>query len=49
MAKLWWMIEKDLISELRSGLAWPPMCLFGLVAAAVFSLQMELLPDDAAN
>jgi heme exporter protein B len=46
VGRVWWMIEKDLVWELRSGLAWPPMCLFGLVAGAVFCLQMELLPDE---
>jgi len=45
VSKLWWMVQKDLVSELRTGLVWPPMCLFGLLVAAVFSFQMELLAD----
>ena len=44
-AKLWWLIHKDLVSECRARLVWPAMLLFGVVVALVFSLQMDLLPD----
>jgi len=44
MTKLWWLIEKDLLTEYRARRVWPAMLLFGIVVALVFSLQMELLP-----
>jgi len=44
-AKLWWMIQKDLVSELRARRVWPAMFLFGIVVAAVFSVQMDLLAE----
>jgi len=44
-AKLWWMIHKDLISECRARLVWPAMLLLGVVVAVVFSVQMDLLPQ----
>jgi len=43
--KLWWMIHKDLISECRARLVWPAMLLMGVVVAVVFSVQMDLLPQ----
>ncbi|HUT12828.1 MAG TPA: heme exporter protein CcmB [Thermoguttaceae bacterium] len=45
-AKLWWMIHKDLISECRARLVWPAMLLLGVVVAVVFSVQMDLLPEE---
>lgn len=45
MAHLWWIIQKDLVSEFRSRRAWPTMLLLGIVVGLVFSLQMDLLPD----
>lgn len=44
-AKLWWIIHKDLVSECRARRVWPAMLMFGIVVALVFSLQMDLLPD----
>ncbi len=44
-AKLWWIIHKDLISECRARRVWPAMLLLGIVVALVFSIQMDLLPD----
>lgn len=44
-AKLWWIVQKDLLSEYRARRVWPAMLLFGIVVALVFSLQMDLLPD----
>ena len=41
-AKLWWMIQKDLVSEWRTRRVWPAMLLFGAVVAMLFSLQMDL-------
>ncbi len=46
MAKLWWMIHKDLVSECRAGRVWPAMLLLGIVVAVLFSLQMDLPGDD---
>ncbi|MBI1900714.1 MAG: heme exporter protein CcmB [Planctomycetia bacterium] len=40
------IIHKDLVSEFRSRRAWPAMLLVGVVAALVFSLQMDLLPHE---
>jgi heme exporter protein B len=44
-AKLWWMIQKDLVSEWRSHRVWPAMLLFGAVVAMLFGLQMDLPPQ----
>ena len=44
-AKLWWLIQKDLITEIRSKRAWPAMLLLGVVVAVVLTVQMRLLPD----
>ena len=41
-AQIWWMIQKDLVSEWRSRRAWPAMILLGIVVAVVFSVQMDL-------
>lgn len=43
--KLWWLIHKDLVVEYRTRQAWPAMLLLGIVVAVVFSLQMELPPQ----
>ena len=40
-----WIIYKDLISEFRTKRTWPSMFLLGLVVAVVFTMQMELLPE----
>ena len=45
-AKLWWMIRKDLRSECRARQVWPAMILLGIVVAAMFSIQMDLLPAE---
>ena len=45
MARLWWMIHKDLLSECRARRVWPAMLLFGAVVALVFSMQMDLAPE----
>jgi len=42
---VWWIIHKDLLSEYRARRAWPAMVLMGVLVALVFSLQMDLLPD----
>lgn len=44
VAKFWWLIHKDLLSEYRARRVWPPMLVFGMVVALVFGIQMELLP-----
>ncbi|MCC6125592.1 MAG: heme exporter protein CcmB [Pirellulales bacterium] len=43
VAKLWWMIHKDLVSEWRARRAWPSMLLFGTVVALTFGAQIEPL------
>jgi heme exporter protein B len=45
VAKAWWLIHKDLLSEWRARQVWPAMLLMGVVVALVFGLQMDLLPD----
>ena len=42
---MWWILHKDLISEFRARRVWPAIMLLGIVVALVFSLQMELLPQ----
>ena len=49
IAKLWWMVHKDLASEWRAHRVWPAMLLFGAVVALVFSVEMDLLPDQRAK
>jgi heme exporter protein B len=43
------MVHKDLASEWRARRVWPAMLLFGTVVALVFSVQMDLLPDQRAK
>ncbi len=45
LAQFWWIIQKDLMSELRGRRTWPAMLVLGIVVALVFSLQMDLLLD----
>ena len=49
MVQFWWIIHKDLTSEIRTGRVWPPLCLYSLLVAAVFSFQMDLLPDQRGH
>ncbi len=44
-SKLWWLIHKDLVVEYRTRQAWPAMLVLGILVAAVFSLQVELPPQ----
>jgi heme exporter protein B len=44
-AKIWWLIHKDLVSECRTRQVWPAMLLFGIVVALIFSVQMDLPPQ----
>jgi heme exporter protein B len=44
-ARLWWLLQKDLVSECRSRRAWPAMLLLGIVVALAFAGQMDLPPD----
>ncbi len=45
MASFWWIVHKDLVSEFRSRRVWPAMLLLGIVVALIFSIQMDLLPQ----
>lgn len=45
-AKLWWIIQKDLLSEYRAARVWPTMLLFGIVVAVVFSAQADWLSSE---
>jgi heme exporter protein B len=45
MAHLWWIFHKDLVTEFRSRRVWPMMLLLGVIVGVVFSLEMDLLPD----
>ncbi|MGA2616558.1 MAG: heme exporter protein CcmB [Thermoguttaceae bacterium] len=42
VAKLWWIFAKDLVSEWRARRVWPAMLLLGVVAAVVFTMQIDL-------
>jgi len=42
IAKLWWIVHKDLLSECRARRVWPAMLLLGVVVALVVSIQMDL-------
>ena len=44
-ANLWWIFHKDLITEFRARRVWPAMLLLGVIVGVVFSLEMDLLPD----
>lgn len=45
MAKqIWWLVQKDLTIERRMRQAWPSMLLWGVIVAAVFSLQTDVPP-----
>ena len=43
-AKMWWIIQKDLVSECRAQLVWPRMLLLGLVVACLFNYQIHTSP-----
>ena len=45
MAHLCWIFHKDLITEFRARRVWPMMLLLGVVVGVVFSLEMDLLPE----
>jgi len=44
-AQIWWILQKDLVSEWRSRRAWPAMVLMGIIVAVAFSLQIDLPPE----
>ena len=48
-AKLWWIVHKDLASEWRARRVWPAMLVFAAVVALVFSMQMDLAPDQRSR
>ncbi len=43
---LWWLINKDLISEWRARRAWPAMLVLGALVAVFVSLQLDTLPHE---
>jgi heme exporter protein B len=43
--QLWWLIHKDLVSELRTRRTWGAMLLLGVVAAVVITAQTKLPYD----
>lgn len=45
LTAFWWIFHKDLVTEFRARRVWPTMLLLGLVVGVVFSLQMDLLPE----
>ena len=49
MVQFLWIIHKDLTSEIRTGRVWPPLCLYSLLVAAVFSFQMDSLPGQRGH
>ena len=49
VAKLWWMIHKDLVAEYRAKQVWPAMLLLGVVVAVVVTAQMGLLPEQKSQ
>ena len=44
-AKLWWIIQKDMVSEYRARQAWPRMLLLGILVAFLISYQLVLPPS----
>ena len=42
MARLWWLVHKDFVSELRARQAWPAMLLLAILVAFLFSIQIDL-------
>jgi heme exporter protein B len=49
IAKFWWIVHKDLVSECRGWRVWPAMLLFGIVVALAFNYQMDLPPQYRAQ
>jgi heme exporter protein B len=49
MVQIWWIIHKDLTTEIKTGRVWPALCLYSLLVAAVFSFQMDLSPDQRGH
>jgi heme exporter protein B len=45
MTRMWWIIHKDLVTEFRARRAWPTMLLLGVVVGMVFSVHLDLLPE----
>src|SRR5262245_27371142 len=45
VAKLWWMIHKDLLSESRGRQFWPALALFAVIVVLLFALQMNVPPS----
>ena len=43
--KIYWLIAKDLTAECRLPRAWPAMLLLGAIVAMLFSVQMDLPPE----
>lgn len=46
VARMWWMVHKDLLSESRARQAWPAMLLSGVVVVLLFGLSMDLPPQE---
>jgi heme exporter protein B len=42
----WWLVQKDLLREVRSPLMWPSMGLVGLVLVMLLTMQMTVAVDD---
>ena len=49
LMKLWWIVQKDLVSEYRTRQAWPRMLLLGLVVAFLLTYQMKLPSSQLAQ
>jgi heme exporter protein B len=45
MAKIWWIVHKDLLMECRARRAWPVMLLIGIITALVLGIQLDLPPE----
>jgi heme exporter protein B len=43
---LWWLINKDLVTEWRARRAWPAMLVLGAIVAVLVSLQLDTLADE---
>ena len=47
--KIWWIIRKDIVLECQARRVWPAMLSLGVVVAFLFSIQMDVHPDDKSR
>ena len=45
VAKLYWLVSKDLVSEYRARQVWPAMLMLGVLVSFLFSAQLEAIVE----